>query len=432
MDGVTANTLRISFLCLVLLALLLGIEHGAYAQQAQGAPAEAFRPGVVSLFDLGLGQGYDDDAFGTGQGGYFTEVDPRLDFSQQREHGFWSLNLQPTIQRFYDFSVGDRVNEQASTTDLWEMSRRWTLDVNGNYLHSSDPLARSESASGAQPVGSSSVVAPNSSFIGPESPFTVFGGSSTLHYQAGRYTELTFGGDYFNSRENVSALPNTSSKALRAGYTKMVRRGQTIGLLYSGQFFDVVNPEEHVTTHSLLLSYDFAWKTGREISLFAGPQYSLVSASSGLSSGPSPTLAGINQDILAYAAGATLSIVITRQNFFQFMTTRRIVDGAGVSGTEVQDQAQLGLSRRFDKRVSASVASFYSEYQALGNLTAAAANGWGASAHADFNLAPRSRISFEYDYFHQSEISAAVAPLFAHNRALIEYHYSFGTLPGLR
>jgi hypothetical protein len=428
-DGVTA-TLRISFACLILLALFGGIGRCAVAQQMGAIPAQAFRPGVLWLLDLGLDQDYEDNLFGAAQSGYFTDFTSRLDFSEQREHGFWSLNFQPTVQRFYNLAVGDRLDEQVSTNDSWQISRRWKLNLDGDYLHTSDPFERSEGATGAQPVTSAVVVAPNSSFVGTTTPFITFSGTSTLYYQVGRYSELTLGGDYFSSRENISGLPNTSSQSLRVGYTKMVRRGQTIGLLYSDQFFDVINPEEQVTTHSLLLTYDFSWKTGREISLFAGPQYSLLSGNSSLLSGPSPTLAVFNQDILGYAAGATLSIVITKQNYLQFIASRRIADGAGVSGAEIQDQGRLGFSRRFDKRVSASIATFYSDYQALGSLPVVVTNSWGASANADFSLSPRSRISVEYDYFHQPEFSPTLAPLFSHNRALIGYHYSFGSLPG--
>ncbi|MFZ1113195.1 MAG: hypothetical protein WAN33_12085 [Candidatus Acidiferrales bacterium] len=424
--------LRIPFACLALFPLFAGISGRALAQDTKTQTVQAVQPGVLWLLDLGLGQGYDDNAIGTGQGGYFAEFDPTLDLRQYHEHGFWSFDFQPTIRRFYNFSAGDRIDEQASTKDSWQMSRRWTWDLSGNYLHTNDPFAVSESASGAQPVGGVGVVAPNNSFIGPESPFTVFDGSSTLHYQVGRRTELTFGGDYFTNRENAPGLPNTASHAFRAGYTKMVRRGQTVGLLYSAQFFNVNNPEQQVTTNSLLLSYDFEWKTGRQIALFAGPQYSLLNANSITATALSPALAAVNQDLLGYAAGATLSLLVTKQNYFQLMASRRVADGAGVSGAVIQDEAQLGLSRRFSKRLSASVGGFYSEYQPLGDLPVVAPNTWGAFNRAEFAIAPRSSFSVEYDYFHQTQISTSLAPLFSHNRVLIEYHYSFGALPGSR
>ncbi len=419
--------LRIPLPCLALFALFVGISGSTLAQQTE--TAQAFRPGVLWLLDLGVGQGYDDSAIGTGQGGYFTQFDPTVNFRQDGEHGFWSLDLQPSVRRFYSFSVADRVDERASTTNLWRIARRWTLDLDGDYLHTSDPFASSEGASGAQAVSTAVVVAPNNSFVGPESPFTVFGGTSTLHYQIARHTELTFGGDYFSSREEIPGLADTTSHAFRAGYEKMVRRGQSIGLLYSAQFFDVTNPEEQVTTHTLLLSYDFEWKNGREIALFAGPQYSLLSASSAGISGPS---SGISQDVLGYAAGATFSINLTKQNYFQLMASRRIADGAGVSGAVIQAVGQLDFSRRFNKHFSASVGAFYSDYQALGDLPVVAPHSWGAFNRADFQIAPHSAISVQYDYFYQPEISASLAPLFSHNRALIEYHYSFGTLPRLR
>lgn len=413
-------------------ALSAGTSRGVLAQQAGTQTVQAVRPGVLWLVDLGLGQGYDDNAIGTGQGGYFAEFDPTLDLRQERAHGFWSLNFQPTIRRFYNFSVGDRIAEQASTMNRWQMSRRWSWDLNGSYLHTNDPFARSESASGAPPVGGAVLVAPNNSFIGPESPFTVFGGSSTLEYQVGRRSELSFGGDYFSNRENAPGLPNTASHAFRAAYTKMVRRGQTVGLLYSAQFFNVTNPGQQVTTDSLLLSYDFEWRTGRQIALFAGPQYSFLNARSISSTGPSPSLAAVNQDLLGYAAGATLSLLITKQNYFQLMASRRVADGAGVSGAVIQDEARLGFSQRFSKRLSASVGGFYSEYQPLGDLPVVAPNTWGAFNRAEFGFAPHSGISVEYDYFHQTQIAASLAPLFSHNRVLLEYHYSFGTLPGPR
>ncbi len=413
--------------CLALFVLCAGADRAARAQQTEAPPVSAVEPGVLWLLNLGVGQGYNDDPLGAGKGGYFTEFDPVLDFSQDRPHGSWSLNFQPMVRRFYNFSVADQVNEMASTKDSWQMSRRWEIDLNGSYVHTSDPFFNGESPSGAQAVSTSGVVAPNDAFLGPEAAYTDFAGSSTIHFQAGRYTELTFGGDYFSNREAVSGLSNSSSYAFRGGYTRMVHRGQTIGLLYSAQSFTVTDPGEQATTNSLLLSYDFEWKTGRQLQLFAGPQYSQVSANISNLGGPSLPLA-INQNVLGYAAGATLSLVITKQNYLQLMASRRISNGAAVSGVTIQDEGQLNLSRRFSKRLTASVGALYSEYQAVGSLPVALPNGWGAFNRAQFNIDPRSAISIEYDYFHQSQISSALAPLFSDNRALIEYHYSFGSL----
>jgi hypothetical protein len=421
---------RISCECLALLALFAGTGQFALAQDDQTKPA--IQEGALWLLDLGIGQGYDDSLIATGQGGNFTQFDPLLSFRQDREHGFWSLNFHPTVQHLYNFSIADRINESLSTLDSWQMSRRWTLDLSGSYLHTSDPFARSQEATEAPPIGNPGVVSPNSAFVGPESTFTVIGGSGTFHYQVRRHTELTFGGDYFSNRENAPGLPNTTSAAFRAAYTQTVRRGQSIGLNYSVQSFAVTNPEENITTNTLVVRYVFEWKTGRQLVLFAGPQYTSLSANSTSGTVPSPVSTKINQQVLDYSAGATLSLRITQQNFFQLMASRRIVDGAGVSGTVIQDEGRLGLSRRFSKRLSASIGSFYSEYQALGNLPVAEPSSWGAFNRAEIDLGPRSSLSMEYDYFHQAQIPSSLAPLFSHNRALIEYHHSLGTLTARR
>ena len=213
----------------------------------------------------------------------------------------------------------------------------------------------------------------------------------------------------------------------------MVRRGQRIGLLYSKlNPWMSPTPEQQVTTHSLLLSYSYKWKTYSQIALFAGPQYSLLSAKSVSASGLSPTPSGVRQDIFGYAIGATLSIGITKQNIFQLMASHRVADGAGLSGAVVQNVGQLNLSRRFNEHLSVYGGSFYSESQALGNLPVAAPNAWGAFSRAAFNLTPRSSIAVEYDYSHYGSLSAFLAPHFYHQRVWIEYHYSFGTSPERR
>lgn len=387
----------------------------------------ALRPGVLWMFNLGVGQGYNDDALGNGQGGYFAQFDPQLSLGETTRHDSWSLNLQSSVQEFYNLSVADRFNENASMSDKWQISRRWTLDLGGNYLHSSDPLANSQETGEAQPVGSPSVVSPNTAFIGPQSPFSAFGGSSTIHYQAGRYSDLTFGGDYFSYRENSPQLPNTASQSFRVGYSRIVRRGQTIGVNYSAQFLTITNPGESVTTNTLLLTYGFEWKHGRQISLFGGPQYSSIGGGPASVSSELPfTVAA--QQVLSYSVGATFSLPITRQNSFQLAASRRVSGSGGVSGAAVQDEADLGLSRRFKERFFASTGSFYSEYQALGNLPVAQPTSWGIFNRGQFSFTPNSSVSVEYDYFHQSLSNSSLGVLFPDNRALIEYHYSFGSL----
>jgi hypothetical protein len=276
-------------------------------------------------------------------------------------------------------------------------------------------------------------VAPNSAFVSPESPDTVFGGSVTSHYRAGEHSELTFGGGYFSNRQSGPGLPNTRSYHLEAGYTKMFRRGQTIGLTYSFQSFDVTNPMQQVMTHSALVTYGYAWRAGRQITFFGGPQYSLVGANSVSSAAGQPiTLTGATEGTLGYSAGAEVSIFITQQNFFQAMASHRITDGAGVSGTVVQTEGQSEFSRRFNERLTASVGLFYSKYNALGDLPIVVPNTWGVFTSAVFNINPRSNIQVNFDYFHQPQIPSIAAPLFSHHFALVEYHYTFGRLPGGR
>lgn len=113
---------------------------------------------------------------------------------QAWEHNSWSLNFQPSVQRFSNSSVAVVVNENVSTIDSWQVSRLLTLVLNGNYVHTNDPFA-SQSPFEAQPISGPVVVAPNGAFIGPQSAATDFCGSATLNYQVGRYTLLTFGGN---------------------------------------------------------------------------------------------------------------------------------------------------------------------------------------------------------------------------------------------
>lgn len=419
-------TLPVHISCkyLVLLVLFLGASKGALAQD--DPVKSAIRPGTLWLVDLGVGEGYDDNPLGAGGGGYFTQFNPLLGVREDNQHGFWSFSFQPSVQRFYDSSIGDRVTENISTLDSWRMSRRWTFDVNGNYLHSNDPFARSQEIAQPEPVGGSGVVSPNSAFVGVEAPFTVLTGSGTFHYQIRRHSELSFGGDYLANRETAQGLPNTRSWAVRAAYKEKVRRTQTFGVDYSAQFFAVTNPVESVVTNTLVLRYDFESKSGKDLDLFAGPQYSSVSAK--LTSGGSSVLPDtLNRDILNYSAGAIFSWRITEQNDFQLTATRRVVDGAGVSGAAVQDEAQLRISRKLNKRLMVSIGSFYSEYQALLNLPIAP-NSWGAFNRIDIALGPRSSLAAEYDHSHQAQLlSLPLEALFSHNRALIEYRYSLGT-----
>ncbi len=423
---------------MALLALFAGIGRPALAQtEPPGSTTKpAFRPGVGWQLDFGLGEGYDDNVIGTSGGGYFTQFDAAVEFVQAREHNSWSLNFQPTVLRFYNSSLSSTVNESVSITDSWQVSRRLTLDLKGSYLHTSDPFA-SQSSPEAQPISGPAIVSPNSAFIGPESPATAFEGSATLQYQVGHYAWLTLGGNYFGNRESNPGLPNTNSHAFLTSYSKMVRRGQTIGLVYSDQSLNVTNPEEQVPIHSLLLSYSYQWKAGAQIALFGGPQYSLLSANSASAAGPSLTPTGVKQDLLSYSAGATLSMLVTDHNSFQLMASRRVADGAGISGAVVQDLGELRFSRRLNKRLSAYVGGFYSENESLGKLPVAVPNTWGAFNGAAFNFTPHSRIALVVDYSrfdspHQVPISSSLAPLFTHHRVLIEYRYSFGTLPGRR
>lgn len=411
-----------------LIVLFAAIGPPALGQESeQETPLEQNRT-FGWFLDLGAGQGYDNNFIG--QGGDFTQFDAVLHFHQAWEKNFWSLGSQSTLQRFYTNSVADHifVNESVSAMDSWQVSHRWTLNLKGQFDHTSDPFTSGQNALEAEPVSGPVVVDPNSAFIGPELPITVFSGSAVLRYQVGRFTELAFGGDYFSNRE-PSLLANFKSHAFHIAYTKMVRRGQSIGFLYALQSFDVTNLEQQVTTHSVFLTYSYTSNGGWQIGLSAGPQYSLLNSNSVSVLFP-PSLKG---NLLTFFGEAKLSKSISKENFVQLTASRRVTDTAGIAGIAVQNEGRLNFSLRFKQHLSLSVGGFYSEYEPLGTLPLfGLGTASGAFNRAVFDLTPHSSIVIDYNYDRYSGMPISVAIPYSHQRVAVEYHYSFGGSPSQR
>lgn len=383
-----------------------------------------------TLFDLGLQQGWDDNATGTGQTAYSLEATPHLSFRQNRERGFWSVDYRSTFRRYQSLAIPDRFDHSLHVGGSVEFSPRWTADFYSQLLHSSNPFLRSQDVV----AGGNAIFGRNPSFVGLARAFTSSDTSVSLHYQFGPHGWLHFNADYFRDDESDARLLSNDSRSFHVQYEKRYARNKTWGVLYSLQLFRTTAANLSVRTQSLLLTHGYEMGRGTRLELSGGPQFSVVQAQPTRNANffflQLPVAEPIREPITGFAAAVVLTQRVTNRTSMEFSVSRRIADGSGVTGTIVQNSFGLALRQQPTRRLSSVLSGYFTGNRGLsGAELRSPFQAWGFSAGTDFALARHASLTAEYDFSHNGAVPGTIRSLALHNRFVLGFRYSFGTFP---
>jgi len=410
------------------LTLMLLVLCGAVPVYAQ---AERLLGNQVS-FSLDFRQGWDDNPLGTHVSSYFLELTPRLLFRQGRPRGFWSVAYEPTLRRYSTFSGLARNDQRLLLDTDFRIAKRWGVDFHSRIFYGNNPFLRVLDDHAGLSTPGTVVLGPNLGFVGPARPFTRSESSLTLRYLLGPHSQLKFGADYFREDQRTELLLDYDTRIFRAEYEKQFARSKSLSALYSLQLFRNSAAETSVRTHSALFTYSHEFRPGTRLTVFAGPQFSLVRAFTvteldfllfrlqvGLR---------LREPKISVAGGGLFSQRISDRTWMELSVSRRVSDGSGFLPTVVQNSARLGLRRQWTKRFSTPLNGYFTDNRALARLgSSRSLRTAGVSTGFDYAFNRHALLNVRYDYSHFDSVAEPARSLLAHNRLSVGLHYSFGT-----
>lgn len=384
--------------------------------------------------DLALQSGFDDQPLGIHRATYFQEAALHLSLQKGSEHLHWTLDYRPTFRRYDNPSLGNEVDHEAQFEGSVKFNRRWSGELHSAFLDSRNPFSRNQESPTAGDTGNPMPLEPGLGIVGPVRSYRTIDSSLTLHYELGPHARLNFGSNYFRDDEESIPVLSNDTRALHAGFEKLLGPRDTVGMSYSLQLFRVAVASMRVRTQSTLFVYGHQWPSRMRLDMFAGPQISLLQAepttASSLLFFEVPVLIPLHDRIVGYAAGASLSRRLTQHSSFEIGYSHRIADGGGITTMLVQDSARITVRHALKRYIEAALTGDYSENKALGGVGFSTPfPSWSVSPQIEFRLSRKASIMAVYNFARYERVPADLMWMQDHNRLVIGLRYSFGAFP---
>ncbi len=407
--------------------LLLG---GVGSLPAQESPKER---NVISL-DLMLEQGAVDNVGASEVGSGVSEVSSRLRYRQERRHGSWFLEYQPTVRRLSALSRGARIDHALQLGGTFALTKRWSINFRHRFLRSTNPFLRVDTHRPEPRTVEDVVFGPSRALVGPERRFTQVGVGATFNYQLDSHSRLDFGASYFREDRPDEFLRDHETQNFLVTYQRKYARNKSVAASYSLQFFHLPDFNQRVRTHSILFTHWYEVVPGSTLALFGGPQFSHVKADPfeelNLAFFSIPQAARTRESVIGLAVGALFTQRVTERTGLQLSVSQRVSEGAGVRGSSRQKSARVNLQRQLTRRLSASIGAYVTDNESLAvAVRKFHFSTWGLGARVNYAFNQRVSIGMRYAFSRFGGGPESVRGLLSRNRITVSLRYSFGPFP---
>jgi hypothetical protein len=259
-----------------------------------------------------------------------------------------NVSLVQTLRRFdygLSYSPGVDISQHGFFPDqftnafgghfTWLVSKHSAFSAQENYVLSTDPFQQF----GTQPFGTTPgpVVAPNASVFLPNVRRTASLSQVQYSYQPRQHTTLGLSGNYTLS--HYGGTSSTTNPTLlgfqvasgQAYIAQQITPRNQLGVQYSGQVLKFQQVSARTTTHSFSVFDQIRLKQNMNLTLYAGPQYALISNQATLSLGFATVLIPIRENTLSWSGGAIFQIT-GRRGAMVLDYSRGVSDGGGITG----------------------------------------------------------------------------------------------------
>lgn len=232
-------------------------------------------------FNLFLGANYDDNArpgVTPRQWDVFYSVLPRISLEETRSRIVWSVAYTPGIELSQQLLYRNQFAQRFAGTVAWRTSPHGTLSAQEYYLVTTNPF------SGFSTTEPGPTIAPNESIFVPNLRQTLTLSHAMYSYQSSAKITMGFGGTFqLQKYDSVPhSGPSTSAihSQIASGQAFIARQftaRNQLGLQYSGQVLRFPQADARTTTHSFSVFDQMNVSSRTSITLYAGPEYSLIS-----------------------------------------------------------------------------------------------------------------------------------------------------------
>ena len=317
--------------------------------------AEAVRSNMFSA-RLEAGARYDDNAIissTTKRSDIGYSFRPNFSMLQTFRRFDYGVSYSPGIDVSQHGLFADQFTNMFSGHFTWLVSKHSSLSVQQNYVLSTDPFQQF----GSQPFGTTPgpVVAPNQSVFLPNVRRTANLSQAQYSYQPRQHTTLGLSGNYTLSHYGSTSSSSTTNPTLlgfqvasgQVYVAQQITPRNQIGVQYSGQVLKFQQVSARTTTHSFSVFDEIRLTPHTNLTVYAGPQYALISNQVNLNAGFTIVQIPIRENTLSWSGGAIYQIT-GRRGAMVLNYSHGVSDGGGLTGAVQLDTG----SARFNWKLS--------------------------------------------------------------------------------
>lgn len=250
--------------------LASGVSPSAIPAGEEG-PSNAFRGSLT------LASNYDDNALPTvtpREWDVHYSILPEISFNVIRPRLEWNVDYSPGVNLSQRGFYRNVFAQKFKGNFLWLVTPHGTLSVEQSYVVTTDPFGGG--------AGTGPVLAPNESIFVANSKQTWLMSHALYSYQHSAQTTMGVGGSY--SLQNYDSVPKSGPTTPlvhaqvasgQAYISHQFSPRNQLGFQYSGQVMKF-QADARTTTHSFTVFDQINFSPHSTLSLYGGPQYSLI------------------------------------------------------------------------------------------------------------------------------------------------------------
>lgn len=309
-------------------------------QMPTAVPSDDFLPTNVFAMSVTTATRFDDNALLSSAPrrsdlGY--SFAPSFAFDQTLRRVSWGVSYGPGVDVSEHGFFQNQFTNDFSGHFTWLLSKHSRFSAQQNYLLSTNPFQQFGSQAYTTTPGP--IVSPNQTIFLPnvrrESSFSQAQYSYQLSSRATFGLAGSFDLERFTENSGSSqsaALINSQIASGQAYISRQFSRRNQLGFEYSAQVIRFPVTSARTATHSFLVFDDLKLTASSQLSVYAGPEYSLVSNQIELGAGFFVLNVPIKANTWTWSAGAVYSWT-RRREALVLNYSRRVSNGGGLGGS---------------------------------------------------------------------------------------------------
>jgi hypothetical protein len=358
-------------------------------------------------------------------------VMPNLSIIEATARTRWALNYNPGFIWNQRGSSQYQADHNLDFNSQYRVTERLTARIHENFVDESTSF--NELNQNPLLPGTNVLSQPNPSVLAPLATQLVSTTNVDLIDQIGEATNIGTGGSFnklsFQDRTGGPAqLLNNESWGGNAFYSHYFTARQSLGVTYTFQniatFGEIL---EHAQTQSMLLFYTVNLKPGVSLSLFSGPDHTIIKDQFEYDLGPVSIPISQHQSMWLADEGVTFSWQ-GQQTSMRINLIHHVTDGAGGTGAVQLYSAVAGIRRQLSRAWTGDIGLNYDDNSPLSHYFGNAFTDYVGSAGINRTIGEHFSVALSYGrYFQKFEAFGANGSNYSanHNRAWISVSYHF-------